>query len=206
MITTNKELRQKVLAKEKLTEDEKKRMDDGVKPPDNLKKRLQRLITRIPAFMYLTDYREKTIKDIVTRLEPDLFQRVTGLTLKDFEQLVDAKVFNDSKMNDAVWRYRSFDEPSVRYGDFGEVPRAIGGWRLLRDERFARLYRGQTVADDYGIGFEGNRYESPDAAATANTGDPSIQWLGVLARDNQARNRNPQWRTVYLECAASGTH
>ena len=102
MITTNKELRQKVLAKEKLTEDEKKRMDDGVKRRDNLKKRLQRLITRIPAFMYLTDYREKTIKDIVTRLEPDLFQRVTGLTLKDFEQLVDAKVFNDSKMNDAV--------------------------------------------------------------------------------------------------------
>ena len=64
MITTNKELRQKVLAKEKLTEDEKKRMDDGVKRRDNLKKRLQRLITRIPAFMYLTDYREKTIKDL----------------------------------------------------------------------------------------------------------------------------------------------
>jgi hypothetical protein len=139
MITTNKELRQKVLAKEKLTEDEKKRMDDGVKRRDNLKKRLQRLITRIPAFMYLTDYREKTIKDIVTRLEPDLFQRVTGLILKDFEQLVDAKVFNDSKMNDAVWKFRSFEEPSLRYGELGEVPRAIGGWSLLRDERFARL-------------------------------------------------------------------
>lgn len=30
------------------------------------------------------------------------------------------------------------------------------------------------MADDYGISFEGNQYESPDAAATANIGDPSI--------------------------------
>ncbi len=130
MISTNKELREKKLAKEPLTKDEKKRKDDATKKRDNLKKRLQRFVTRIPAFMYLTDDREKAIKDIIEQVEPELFEKVTGLTLKDFEQLVNCKVFNDSKMNDAVWKFRTFEEPSLHYGEQGEEARTIGGWTL----------------------------------------------------------------------------
>jgi T5orf172 domain len=186
LISANKELRSKALAKEKLTANEKKVQDDAAKKRDNLRKRLQRFITRIPAFMYLTDDREKTIKDIITQLEPDLFQKVTGLTLTDFEQLVRAGVFNDSKMNDAVWKFRSFEEPSLRYSSEPVATATQGGWSLRRDERFARLVNAEIigpgdtltaasdlaamVTDDYGVSFGGIRHESPDAAASAATG------------------------------------
>ena len=38
--------------------------------------------------MYLTDFRENTLQDVITKLEPDLFLTVTGLTVKDFHLLV----------------------------------------------------------------------------------------------------------------------
>ncbi len=43
--------------------------------------------------MYLTDFRENTLQDVITRLEPDLFQAVTGLTVQDFHLLVQLRVF-----------------------------------------------------------------------------------------------------------------
>ena len=49
--------------------------------------------------MYLTDFRENTLQDVITKLEPDLFLAVTGLTVKDFHLLVRLKVFNTEQMN-----------------------------------------------------------------------------------------------------------
>lgn len=204
MISTNKELRQKTLAKEKLTKDEKAKKDDAAKKRDNLKKRLQRFITRIPAFMYLTDDREKAIKDIITQIEPDLFQKVTGLTIKDFEQLVNAKVFNDSKMDDAVWKFRTFEEPSLHYGGRAPTTRTLGGWSLRRDEQLAHLIdagilppgsaltgadgANATITHDYGINVNGIRHESPDDAATAategTTTDGWIYWSAITDYGN----------------------
>ncbi len=192
MISTNKELRQKKLAKESLSKDEKERKDDATKKRDNLRKRLQRFVTRIPAFMYLTDDREKTIRDIIEQIEPDLFEKVTGLTLGNFKELVDAGVFNHVKMNDAVWKFREFEEPSLSYTTL-EAARTVGGWTLRRDEQFAELIDlgkltpgdvllarddatiTATVTGDYGLNVEGIRYESPDAAATA-VGHTATGW------------------------------
>ncbi len=194
MIATNKELRKKALAKEPLSKDEKAQKDEAAAKRDNLKKRLQRFVTRIPAFMYLTDRREKAIKDIIEQIEPELFERVTGLTLKDFGQLVNAGVFNDAKMNDAVWKFRTFEEPSLSYTNPTESSTTVGGWTLRRDERFAGLVNSGVIApgdvllspdgsstgvvtDDYGIAVSGIRYESPDAAAVAsNEGEDSDGW------------------------------
>ena len=39
--------------------------------------------------MYLTDYREETLKDVITKLEPELFEKVTNLSVLDFELLCD---------------------------------------------------------------------------------------------------------------------
>jgi len=193
MISTNKELRDKSLAKDKLTKDEKKRKDESAKKRENLKKKLQRFITRVPAFMYLTDDREKAIRDIIRQVEPDLFEQVTGLTLDHFEQLVNAGVFNDSKMNDAVWKFRTFEEPSLHYGDQSVATPTVGGWSLRRDERFAALVSigvlepgmelvgadGTTavVSADYGIVVSGVRYDSPDAAAVAVAGECPDGWV-----------------------------
>ena len=42
-------------------------------------------------------------------------QRVTGLTTEDFERLVSLGVFNSALMNDAVWKFRRYEDASLRY-------------------------------------------------------------------------------------------
>ena len=37
--------------------------------------------------MYVTDFREEALKDIIESLDPALFERVTGLTVEDFPLL-----------------------------------------------------------------------------------------------------------------------
>ena len=75
----------------------------------------RKFATRIPAFMYLTDFRENTLQDVITKLEPDLFLIVTGLTVKDFHLLVRLKVFNTEQMNQPVFASRRYEVASLRY-------------------------------------------------------------------------------------------
>jgi hypothetical protein len=113
-----KELKNK--AKEKnLTAKEKKELSDEEKEFKSKRKLVQekliKFATRIPAFMYLTDFRENTLQDVITKIEPDLFQTVTGLTVKDFHLLVRLKVFNTEHMNQAVFAFRRYEDASLRY-------------------------------------------------------------------------------------------
>ena len=80
-----------------------------------VQEKLIKFATRIPAFMYLTDFRENTLQDVITKLEPDLFLAVTGLTVKDFHLLVRLKVFNTEHMNQAVFAFRRYEDASLRY-------------------------------------------------------------------------------------------
>lgn len=50
-----------------------------------LREKLLQFITRIPVFMYLTDYREQMLIDVIRNLEPELFTKVTGLTIHEFD-------------------------------------------------------------------------------------------------------------------------
>ena len=65
--------------------------------------------------MYLTDYRERSLKDVITRLEPGLFKKVTGLDVSDFELLVSIGVFNSGLMNDAVYKFKRYEDASLEY-------------------------------------------------------------------------------------------
>lgn len=65
--------------------------------------------------MYLTDYREYSLKDVITQLEPELFKKVTGLDVKDFELLVSLNVFNEALMNDAVYKFKRYEDASLSY-------------------------------------------------------------------------------------------
>lgn len=98
---------------------EKKELSEAEKEYKSLRKKIQekliKFATRIPVFMYLTDYRERTLKDIITKLEPRLFKKVTGLTVKDFELLVSLGVFNSALMNDAVYKFKRYEDPSLIY-------------------------------------------------------------------------------------------
>ena len=80
-----------------------------------VQEKLIKFATRIPAFMYLTDFRENTLQDVITKLEPELFLTVTGLTVQDFHLLVRLKVFNTEQMNQAVFAFRRYEDASLRY-------------------------------------------------------------------------------------------
>lgn len=113
-----KELKNK--AKERdLTEKEKKELTAEEKEYKSKRKLVQekliKFATRIPAFMYLTDFRENTLQDVITKLEPDLFLTVTGLTVKDFQLLVRLRVFNTEQMNQAVFAFRRYEDASLNY-------------------------------------------------------------------------------------------
>ena len=104
---------------QKLTKKERKELTEEEKEYKSLRKQIQekliKFATRIPVFMYLTDYRERTLKDVITKLEPGLFKKVTGLTPKDFELLVSLGVFNSALMNDAVYKFKRYEDSSLVY-------------------------------------------------------------------------------------------
>ncbi|HPO38328.1 MAG TPA: restriction endonuclease, partial [Kiritimatiellia bacterium] len=105
--------------KKDLTKKELKRLSDEEKEFKSKRKLVQekliKFATRIPAFMYLTDFRENTLQDVITKIEPELFQTVTGLSVKDFHLLVRLRVFNTEQMNQAVFAFRRYEDASLRY-------------------------------------------------------------------------------------------
>ncbi|MHB8706689.1 MAG: restriction endonuclease [Coriobacteriia bacterium] len=110
----------------KLTAREKRQLTEEEKEYKSKRKLVQekliKFATRIPAFMYLTDFRENTLQDVITKLEPDLFLAVTGLTVKDFHLLVRLRVFNTERMNQAVFAFRRYEDASLRYTGIDSHP------------------------------------------------------------------------------------
>ncbi len=105
--------------KKELSGKEKRQLTDEEREYKSKRKMVQekliKFATRIPAFMYLTDFRENTLQDVITKIEPDLFKTVTGLTVNDFHLLVRLKVFNTEQMNQAVFAFRRYEDASLRY-------------------------------------------------------------------------------------------
>lgn len=101
------------------TPEEKNAEDEARKEEMSLRKQVQekliKFAARIPVFMYLTDYREYTLHDVITQLEPDLFKKVTGLTQQDFNLLVSLNLFNSGMMNDAVYKFKRYEDSSLEY-------------------------------------------------------------------------------------------
>ena len=104
---------------EDITATEKKELTAEEKEYKSKRKLIQekliKFATRIPAFMYLTDFRENTLKDVITKLEPGLFKAVTGLSVDDFHLLVSLNVFNSTHMNQAVFAFRRYEDSSLSY-------------------------------------------------------------------------------------------
>jgi len=102
-----------------LSREEKKQLSEEEKEFKSKRKQIQekliKFATRIPVFMYLTDYRERSLKDVITKLEPGLFKKVTGLAVKDFNLLVSLGVFNEALMNDAVYKFKRYEDASLEY-------------------------------------------------------------------------------------------
>ena len=94
--------------------------------------------------MYLTDYRERTLRDVITQLEPELFKKVTGLDVRDFELLVSLGLFNSALMNDAVYKFKRYEDSSLEYA----------GVNKHAGERHVGLYDTTVTAEEYRDVFE----------------------------------------------------
>ncbi|POZ59104.1 type III restriction system endonuclease, putative [Dehalococcoides mccartyi] len=134
---------------DKLTPKEKKELSDEEKEYKSMRKQIQekliKFATRVPVFMYLTDYRERSLKDVITQLEPGLFKKVTGLGVKDFELLCSIGVFNASLMNDAIFKFKRYEDSSLSYtGIDKHEGKDIGGWdTVIKREEYERLFYNQ---------------------------------------------------------------
>ncbi len=145
---------------DKLTEKEKRELTQEEKEYKSMRKQIQekliKFATRVPIFMYLTDRRERSLKDVITQLEPGLFKKVTGLDVNDFNILCTIGVFNSSLMNDAIFKFKRYEDSSLSYtGIEKSVSAEVGGWdTVIRREEYERLFFNQqatmktTVSED----------------------------------------------------------
>ena len=127
------------------TKEQKQKISDEEKEEKSLRKQIQeklmKFATRIPIFMYLTDYREYMLEDVIRQLDSDLFKKVTGLTQADFDLLVSLNLFNKSLMNDAVFKFKRYEDSSLEYtGIVKHHPEQIGLYDTTVD---IREYRGE---------------------------------------------------------------
>lgn len=148
-------------AKKKKTEasqKEKKELSDEEKEIKSKRKQIQekliKFATRIPVFMYLTDYRERCLKDVITQLEPGLFKKVTGLSVEDFNMLCSLGVFNAPLMNDAIFKFKRYEDASLTYtGINRHVADEVGGWdTTIRKAQYEKLFYNQQssmLSEDY---------------------------------------------------------
>ena len=133
----------------KPTEKEKKELTEEEKKMKSLRKEIQdnllKLAARIPAFMYLTDYREQCIKDVITQIEPELFRKVTGLEVNDFDTLCSIGLFDPEKMNQGIFGFRRYENSSLSYtGIDMHEGEDVGGWdTVLARKEYDELYAMQ---------------------------------------------------------------
>ena len=126
---------------------EKKEISDEEKEIKSKRKQIQekliKFATRIPVFMYLTDYRERCLKDVITQLEPGLFKKVTGLSVENM--LCSLGVFNAPLMNDAIFKFKRYEDASLTYtGINRHIADEVGGWdTTIRKEQYEKLFYNQ---------------------------------------------------------------
>lgn len=142
---------------EKLSKEQKKELTQEEKEYKSMRKQIQekliKFATRVPIFMYLTDYREMSLKDVITQLEPGLFKKVTGLDVKDFELLCSLGVFNANLMNQAIFSFKRYEDSSLSYtGIDKHEGKDVGGWdTVIKRAEYERMFYNQqatmTVAD-----------------------------------------------------------
>ena len=136
----------------KPTDKEKKEISAEEKEMKSKRKQIQekliKFATRIPVFMYLTDYRERCLKDVITQLEPGLFKKVTGLSVEDFNMLCSLGVFNAPLMNDAIFKFKRYEDASLTYTGLNKHANdEVGGWdTTIRKTEYEKLFYNQQAS------------------------------------------------------------
>ncbi len=80
-----------------------------------IEEKIKKFVSRIPVFMYLTDYREKELQDVIERFDIDLFKKVTGINKDELRILTDIGVFNKQTMDIAIGEFKRYEDKSFDY-------------------------------------------------------------------------------------------
>lgn len=184
IINKSEAVKKKKAEGQKLTPKEKKELSEAEKEFKSKRKEIQeklmKFATRIPIFMYLTDYRERSLKDVITQLEPGLFKKVTGLDVKDFDLLCSLGVFNANLMNDAIFKFKRYEDSSLSYTGINKnADKAIGGWdTVLRREEYEKLfYNQQSIMDEISVPVE-----LPEEEVEPEAEEPAKEIVPVSAK------------------------
>lgn len=148
VVTSTKKLKKAEREKGKgnLGDDEKREKRESASNRKKIREKLQKFLAKIPVFMYVTDFREESLKDIIESLDSDLFTRVTGLTVDDFRLLNKIGVFNAQHMNAAIYQFKSFEDASLHYADehAPEASGRVGLWDTTIPRSELRTARADT--------------------------------------------------------------
>lgn len=142
-----------------LSKEQRKELSEEEKEFKSLRKQIQekliKLATRLPIFMYLTDYREHSLKEIIRNVETGLFRRVTGLGVNDFDLLVSLGVFNGPLMNDAIWKFKRYEDSSLTYAGVNRHEgERVGAWDTsVSYEDYLRVVQSRSprLWESYGV-------------------------------------------------------
>lgn len=129
IISNEKSLKNKKKKGEEITQEEKKEKEKNDSVKKQLRNLLLKFITRLPVFMYLTDEREKSVKEVITQVETSLFTKTTGITLETFNELCKIEIFNIQSLNAAIFAFKQYEESSLTYiGNSKHNSNIVGGW------------------------------------------------------------------------------
>jgi len=87
---------------------------DLVNKRKKIRDKLKKVSAKVLVFMYLTDFREERLRDVIESFDTELFVRSTGLSLSGFRKLNKLGVFNEAQMNDAIQKFRYFEMKSIK--------------------------------------------------------------------------------------------
>ena len=181
---------------------QKKELDEEEKKNKSLRKQIQekliKFATRIPIFMYLTDYRERTLKEIITELEPELFKKVTGINVSDFELLCQIGVFNAPLMNEAVYNFKRYEDSSLSYTGINlhTEETQIGGFdeTITRQEFYNRPETNINIADAL-----------PTTEVNGDT-EKVAETVKTTSKINDITNPNPETGAIDITIGTKVTH
>ncbi len=92
--------------RKKADQETRKEQNEAKKKREDIRKKLLQFLCKVPLFMYLTDFREESLADVIRRVETPLFVKVTGLQLEHFDQLCEIGVFNERALNGSIYAFR----------------------------------------------------------------------------------------------------
>lgn len=118
-------------AKDKQSPEVAKEEKDLKKAIEKIQEDLLKFIARLPLFMYLNDEREKTVLDVIATTDDTMFKKVTGITKKDFQKLLDHKVFNTGFMNVTIAAFKRLEDNALVYlGDRDISGATVALWNM----------------------------------------------------------------------------